>query len=370
MRYALPIGWAMVLALGVPAESEEKGRANPLKAVFAEDFKTFAVGRFKQLGPGEVDQDLQAGTVTLHPGVRWVRPGVAGFTAEYAVTLDFPSLEKDGDAGGTSFGFVLSNGQIGRVTFSHERKEGKVAGVIDIGKLINDPRAPGGDTEQRLRRHELKGDLPNGKWTIRYHHGLVIVKHGESELARGSFETPGAAVLGVTWDQLQGKLTCKGMTLEGSVPPPRPPNEQAQLQEAAKINQRGIALFNQKKFAEALEPAKQASDIYLKVLGEDHHDTANSFLNVATLLQHVGKLDEAKALFERCLKIRNQVLGADHPETALAHLNLGNVLLAQGKRQDAQKHYAECLAVYRQVLGEEHPSTKALVENLRKLPDP
>ncbi len=358
----------VAIVLGAAVNAQEKPPTEALKPVFAEDFKTFAINRFKQLGPGEHGQDLQAGTVTLHPGVRWVRPGVAEFTAEYALTLEFPPLEKDGDATGAVFGFVLSNRQIGRVTLSRERKDGKVAAVVDIARLVTDPQ--GADTEQRLRRYELKGDLPNGKWIIRYHRGLVIVKHDGKEIARGSFETPGAAVLGVTWDQLKGKLTCKGMSLDGIVPPQRPPNEQAQLQEAAQINQRGMALYAQKKFAEALEPTKQASDIYLKVLGENHHDTANSFFNIATLLLEIGRFDEAQAMFERCLKLRNVVLGADHPETALVHLNLGNVLMKQGKLVEAQRHYSESLAVYRRVLGEDHPSTKAIVEHLRKLPDP
>jgi hypothetical protein len=92
-----------------------------LKTVFDEDFKQIALNRFKQLKPGQTDQDLAAGKVTMHPGTGWVRPGAAGFVAEFALKLDFPNLEKNGDLVESDFGLVLSSSQIGVLRFVRSR---------------------------------------------------------------------------------------------------------------------------------------------------------------------------------------------------------------------------------------------------------
>ena len=76
--------------------------------------------------------------------------------------------------------------------------------------------------------------------------------------------------------------------------------------------------------------------IRLKVLGEDHPDTATSYNNLASNLNAQGKYGAAEPLFQKALAIRLKVLGEDHPDTATSYNNLASNLDAQGKHGAAE----------------------------------
>ena len=352
------------LAAGIASADEPKaGKKVELKPVFDEDFKTFALPRFKQVTPGQVDADVVAGTTTLSPGVVWVRPAQAGYRAKFQLKLAFPALAKDGDVSQSDLGFVLSSQHLAVVRLARERKDGKVRGTVTVLKAQPDPAAPGGKREVLPREVPLTGDLADGEWSIQYHHGLVVVARAGTEVARGYLETPGAAVIGINWDQAQATLTCGGMRLDGLPVPAQPKEAQTELQKAARLNQEGMRHYASGEFAEALGPTAAASEIYRKVLGDEHHDTANSYANLATLSVKLGKLAEAQALYERALKARGGAIGTDHPHTGLLQLELGNLMAQQGKAAEARTHYAEALKTYEPAYG---PAAKP-VEQLRRM---
>jgi hypothetical protein len=369
------IAAALALLAGVlgttSAAGPDQGAAPPKKpaaqAIFDEDFKTLPFERFKRIerGPSsEAQFDLNAGTATVRPGALWVRPGFAGFTADYTVDLTFPPLARDGDRTETHLGLVLSDRTGGVVRLLRERKDGKTGGSIDLLKQTPGPK---GDVLQTLRHFPQPADLADGVWSIHYHHGVVLAKEAGKEAARGYLEADGAAVLGVTWEQIKGPLTCRHMRLDGVLPPAQSKEDQARLQEAARLNDEGMKLYREGKAAEALVPTRKASDVYLKVLGEMHHDSANSFVNMATLLEKTNQPKEARAFYQRALKVRQQVLGATHPGAGLVLFQLGNLMLAQGQRDEARSYYARCLPIYEQAYGKDHTLTRALADTLSRL---
>ena len=78
--------------------------------------------------------------------------------------------------------------------------------------------------------------------------------------------------------------------------------------------------------------------ICLKVLGEDHPDTATSYNNLASNLNAQGKYGAAEPLYQKALAIRLKVLGEDHPDTATSYNNLAFNLDDQDRMQEAV-HY-------------------------------
>jgi tetratricopeptide (TPR) repeat protein len=343
-------------------------KASLMTRILEDDFKTFAfLKKGKLVRPGDLRINRVAGTATLSPGVGWVRPALAGFTAVYTIDLEFPPLANDGEVMDATLGFVLSNKQIGHVRFYRKRSNNEITSCIQITRMAEDSAGPTEEKEEMLREFARSADLASGLWALHYQHGLVVITQAGDEVARGYLGTAGAAVIGVNWIQKRGKLTCRGMQLDGVLPPPRSEEEQTQLQKASRLNEKGLMLCREGKVTESLGPIKQASDLYLSVLGEEHHDTANSFYNLATVLLKEKRFDEARVYYERALRVRKKVLGPAHPETALVLGDLGRLMLSQGKIGEARNYLVDCLPILEQTYGKDHRRTRNLANILDKL---
>ena len=72
-----------------------------------------------------------------------------------------------------------------------------------------------------------------------------------------------------------------------------------------------------------------------KVLGEEHPDTLASMNDLAVVLRHQGKYEDAEQMHRQTLDLMKKVLGADHPSTMASMYNLAIVLRQQGKYEEA-----------------------------------
>ena len=68
----------------------------------------------------------------------------------------------------------------------------------------------------------------------------------------------------------------------------------------------------------------------MKVLGEDHPNTATSLNNLGTLCKDLGRFDDAASYLRRSIAIQKKVLGEDHQDTVNTTGNLGIVLMKNG----------------------------------------
>ncbi|XP_022777474.1 uncharacterized protein LOC111318876, partial [Stylophora pistillata] len=76
-------------------------------------------------------------------------------------------------------------------------------------------------------------------------------------------------------------------------------------------------------YAEALESEKRSLNIKLKVLGEDHLQTADSYHKVGVVQHSLGDFVSALESKKRALDIRLKALGEDHSQTADSYDSLG-----------------------------------------------
>jgi hypothetical protein len=143
-----------------------------------------------------------------------------------------------------------------------------------------------------------------------------------------------------------------------------PEKDRQQVAQSFRAAAEGDALAGQHKYSEAGARYRQALTLRLRVLGEEHPDTATGYSDVAYNLDDQGKYDAAQPLYEKALAIFRKVLGEEHPDTAASYSNLATNLNAQGKYADAQPLHERALAIFRKVLGEEHPDTATSYSNL------
>ena len=69
-----------------------------------------------------------------------------------------------------------------------------------------------------------------------------------------------------------------------------------------------------KKYEDALMVFKKALNIYLKLSGENHHNTAVSYLNIAESYYKLENYSEAQIYAQKAYDIRVKVLDDEHEQ--------------------------------------------------------
>ena len=121
------------------------------------------------------------------------------------------------------------------------------------------------------------------------------------------------------------------------------------------VTQRGLQLHE-----EELRASRET-------LGDRHPDTLSAIDSMATLLEDMGQLEEARPLYEEALRARRETLGNRHQETLLSISNMGQLLQAMGQLEEARALYDEALHASREVLGDRHPETLTLLDSINTL---
>ena len=71
----------------------------------------------------------------------------------------------------------------------------------------------------------------------------------------------------------------------------------------------------------------------------------------------MGKLDEARPLYEEYMQACRATLGDRDPITLVSIGNMATLLMAMGKLDEARPLYEEALQAFRATLGDRHPRT-------------
>ena len=130
------------------------------------------------------------------------------------------------------------------------------------------------------------------------------------------------------------------------------------------LNNLGVVLDAEAKYAEAEPLYKLALTIDEKTLGPDHPTVAICLNNLALLYSSQGRYAEAEPLYKRALTIDEKVLGPDHPDVAIRLSNLGLLYYSQGKYAEAEPLFKRALTIDEKVLGPDHPDVATVAENL------
>ena len=94
------------------------------------------------------------------------------------------------------------------------------------------------------------------------------------------------------------------------------------------------------------------------MFGDKHPSTLSSINHLGLLFYAMGKLDEAKPLYEEALAGRRETLGDKHPDTLISIGNLARLFYEMGKLDEAESALVEAADGFRELLGEDHPDTR------------
>lgn len=149
--------------------------------------------------------------------------------------------------------------------------------------------------------------------------------------------------------------------------------QQAQLDEALRLNDQAVGLYQQGKARDAVSTARKAVDIRKRILGEMHPFTARSLDNLGHFQTATGEYAAARLSLEQTLRIFKNAHGEEHADTARTTHNLGMLFVAQGDYATARPYLERALQIRKKVLGMEHSDTAISLGSLglllRKIQD-
>jgi tetratricopeptide (TPR) repeat protein len=134
--------------------------------------------------------------------------------------------------------------------------------------------------------------------------------------------------------------------------------------EAHLQNDLGGCYYNLGVFQEALAGRQRGLAIRRAILGDEHPDTARSFLNVGTACLALGDHERALAYTQQALAIQCKVLESKHGDIATSYNTLGTIYAERGDRQTSLSYLEQALAICRQIHGPEHPRTLGTLGNI------
>ena len=76
-------------------------------------------------------------------------------------------------------------------------------------------------------------------------------------------------------------------------------------------------------FISALQSHQRALAIRIKLFGEEHQSTANSYFGVGVTQHSIGDFTSALQSHQRALAIRIKLFGEEHESTANSHRDIG-----------------------------------------------
>jgi tetratricopeptide (TPR) repeat protein len=118
------------------------------------------------------------------------------------------------------------------------------------------------------------------------------------------------------------------------------------------------------KLDEARALFERAIEILERELGPDHLELVRPLSGLAISIGQQGEHEQARALFQRAMTIVETTLGPGHPELADLLNNLGNMAGRQGELGLAHASFERALAIQEATLGSEHPNLAAPLDNL------
>ena len=119
-------------------------------------------------------------------------------------------------------------------------------------------------------------------------------------------------------------------------------------------NAKGLQKAQKDHWEEALLCWKNALEVRLQILGEDHLDVANTYNNIGIAQGKIGNYTDAIDSLNKAQNIRKRRLGEDHAEVAATLHNIGNVYQQSGDFLKAVEYFHSSKNLQQVHLGKNH----------------
>jgi len=129
-------------------------------------------------------------------------------------------------------------------------------------------------------------------------------------------------------------------------------------------NMGGIGLGDLGYYNHALEWHQKGLEIYKKVLGEEHPDTATAYNNVAYIYDMLKDYNNALEMYQKTLVIHEKIYDAEDLSIATSYNNIASVYDELGDFNKALEFYHMSMIIREKELGLEHPDVALVYDNI------
>lgn len=124
----------------------------------------------------------------------------------------------------------------------------------------------------------------------------------------------------------------------------------------------GLVYADEGRCAAAVLAFRESLELHVKVVGEEHLETAAVKAQLARMLLREGELDQARILLRCVVETRTRLLDGEHPDVLEACSAQASALARQGYFEAALDRQEEVLQIQMRLLGPEHLLTLASLE--------
>ena len=108
----------------------------------------------------------------------------------------------------------------------------------------------------------------------------------------------------------------------------------------------------------------------MSVYGQEHLLIAAGYQNTGTVLNLMGKSEEALEMFSKALEIRISLVGEDHIDVATTYKSIATTNLRQAKLVQGIEMLTKAYDIELKLLGPDHETTKKTLWLRSQIPDP
>ena len=123
-------------------------------------------------------------------------------------------------------------------------------------------------------------------------------------------------------------------------------------------------LFHEKRYEEAERLYRHTLTVRETLLGKEHPDTLASMSSLAETLRVRDKIEEAEQMYRKTMMLSETLLGKDYPDTLTSMAGLALVLTEQGKYEEAERLYRKTIMLRETLLGKDHPDSFMSMDGL------
>lgn len=139
------------------------------------------------------------------------------------------------------------------------------------------------------------------------------------------------------------------------------------VQELFALRDEVIALKREGRHRDALPKAEESVRRHVSLLSENSRYTAESYCRLGQVQEELGTFREAEASFREAVEIWKKMLGPDHEDTAAGMSNLAGALSSQHRFEEALSLYQRALAATEKATSPRSSATATILDNLGRL---
>jgi CHAT domain-containing protein/Flp pilus assembly protein TadD len=143
-----------------------------------------------------------------------------------------------------------------------------------------------------------------------------------------------------------------------------PEDVQRELARADSFADAEHTLYEEGKYAEAVEALHHQLEIQQEILGDEHLDISRGLNALGANLWALGDYENSEEAYRRSLAIKHKLLGDMHPVVALTMNNLSLISWARGDYGEGEDLSRRALETQRRLLGDEHAEVALTLNNL------